>query len=139
MQRDCAISSLWGGLMGLRPTLSLFSVLLFVFSLSTALHAQTTNSGGLTGVVTDPSYAVVPGADVEIRDTTKGNSQATKTDRDGVYRFFFLAPGIYTLAVTLGGFRKESRAVNVLLGPPVSVNVTLAVAQANTTVTVTAA
>jgi hypothetical protein len=53
-----------------------------------------------------------------------------------VYRFFFLAPERYTLAVRASGFRKESRAVNVLLGPPVSVNVTLAIAHTSTTVTV---
>ena len=36
------------------------------------------------------------------------------------------------------GFQTESRAVDVLLGPPVTVNVTLRVAQATTTVSVTA-
>ena len=55
------------------------------------LNAQTTTSGGLTGVVTDPSHAVVPDAVVEIRDTAKGTVQSSKTDGDGVYRFF-LAP-----------------------------------------------
>ena len=134
---DCAIGSPWGPLMRLRPTRLLFSALLLVVCLSTELTAQTTTSGGLTGVVTDPSHAVVPTAGVEIRDTAKGTTQSTKTDREGVYRFFFLAPGRYTLAVTRGGFRKESRAVNVPLGPPVSVNVALAVAQASTSLTVT--
>src|SRR6266566_2424260 len=65
------------------------------------------------------------------------NAQTTKTDREGVYRFFFLAPGRYTLTVTHVGFRQESRAVNVLLGPQVSVNVTLEIAKASTSVTVT--
>src|SRR5260221_870836 len=130
--RVCGVSTIT-----LRPTRLLFSALLLALSFSTELTAQTTTSGGLTGVVTDPSHAVVPGADVEIRDTAKGTTQSTKTDRDGVYRFFFLSPGRYTLAVTRGGFRKESRALNVLLGPPVSVNVTLAIAQASTTVIVT--
>ncbi len=127
----------WGGLMRLGPTRLCFPSLLLVVCLSGELNAQTTTSGGLTGVVSDPSHAVVPGADVEIRDTAKGMTQSTKTDHEGVYRFFFLAPGRYTLAVTRGSFRKESRAVNVLLGPPVSVNVTLAIAQASATLTVT--
>jgi carboxypeptidase family protein len=47
---------------------------------------------GLTGVITDQSNAVVPNADVEIKDTVKGTTQSTKTDREGVYLFFFLAP-----------------------------------------------
>jgi Carboxypeptidase regulatory-like domain/TonB dependent receptor len=123
--------------MRVRPTRLLFSSLLLVVCLSTELNSQTTTSGGLAGVVTDPSHAVVPGADVEIQDIAKGTVQSTKTDREGVYRFFFLPPGRYALAVMGAGFRKESRAVNVLLGPPVSVNVTLAVAPASATVTVT--
>lgn len=124
--------------MNFRPSLFLYSALLLLFSISNELRGQTTNSGGLTGVVTDPSHALVPGADVEIKDNAKGTTQSTKTDREGVYRFFFLAPGRYTLTVTRDGFRKESRAVNVLLGPPVSVNIALEIPKASTTLTVTA-
>jgi hypothetical protein len=102
------------------------------------LNAQTTTSGALSGVVTDPSHAVVPDAGIEIKDNAKGTTHSTKTDREGVYRFFFLAPGRYTLTVQREGFQKESRAVNVLLGPPVSVNIPLQVAKATTTVSVTA-
>ena len=101
------------------------SVLLLAVSFSVELNAQTTTSGGLAGVVTDPTHAVVPGANVEIKNSGKSTTQSTKTDRQGEYRFFFLTPGRYTLTVTRGDFRTESREVNVLLGPPVSVNVTL--------------
>jgi protocatechuate 3,4-dioxygenase beta subunit len=107
--------------MRLRPTL-LLGVLLVAASPANKLTAQTTTSGGLTGVVTDPSNAVVPDADVEIKDSAKGATQSAKTDREGVYRFFFIAPSTYTLTVMHKGFRKESRAVDVLLGPPGTVN-----------------
>ncbi|HXX13386.1 MAG TPA: carboxypeptidase regulatory-like domain-containing protein, partial [Candidatus Eremiobacteraceae bacterium] len=101
------------------------------------LAAQTTTSGGLTGVVTDQSGALVVNADVEIKDNSKGTTQSTKTDREGVYRFFFVAPARYTLGVTHQGFRPESRTVSVLLGPPVTVNVSLAVAKTSNEITVT--
>ena len=101
------------------------------------LQAQTTSSGGLSGVVVDSSHAVVPDADVEIADTAKGTTQSTKTDHEGVYRFFFLAPGKYTLSVKHPGFRQERRTVAVLLGPTVSVNVTLTIGTANSSITVT--
>jgi hypothetical protein len=101
------------------------------------LRAQTTTSGGLTGVLTDPSGAVVPDAQVEIKDMSKATIQATKTDKEGVYRFSFLAPGNYSLAVTHEGFRNESRAINVLLGPPVTANVMLELAKGSTTIKVT--
>jgi len=102
------------------------------------LNAQTTISGGLTGVVTDPSRAVVPDARVEIQDDAKGTIQSTKTDREGVYQFSFLSPERYTLIVTHAGFREEKRTINILLGPPVSVNVVLQVSKASTSVSVTA-
>ena len=84
----------------------------------------------------DASHAVVPDAVVEIKDNTKGTNQSAKTDHDGVYQFFFLAPGRYVLTVTRVRFRQDSRAVNIPLGPPVTANVTLELAKASTTVTV---
>jgi hypothetical protein len=114
--------------------------LLLIFSLVLCSihdsHAQTTTSGGLTGVVTDASHAIVPDAAVEIKDNTKGTNQSAKTDHDGVYQFFFLAPGRYVLRVTRSGFQEDSRAVNIPLGPPVTANVTLEIAKTGTTVTV---
>ncbi len=112
--------------------------LLLGMPISNPLLAQTTNSGGLTGIVADPTGAVVVGADVEITNNSKGTTQATRTDREGVYRFFFLAAARYTLTVSHDGFGIESRAVTVLLGPPVSVTVTLQVAKAKASVSVTA-
>jgi hypothetical protein len=121
-----------------QPSLLLWLDLLLVTLISSLSIAQTTTSGGLTGGVADPSGAVVVDAEVEIKNDSKGTTQSTKTDRAGVYRFFFLAPARYTLTVSHGGFRTENRVVNVLLGPPVSVNVTLQLAQATTSVLVMA-
>src|SRR5437763_12222264 len=92
-----------------RSTHALFAALLLAISFSTELSGQTTTSGGLTGVVTDPSHAVVAGGQIAIRAQSKGTTQWTKTDHEGVYRFFFLEPGKYTLMVTCDGFRQESR------------------------------
>jgi len=121
-----------------QPSLLLWLDLLLVTLISSLSIAQTTTSGGLTGVVTDPSGAVVFDAAVEIRNTSKGTNQSLKTDRGGAYQFSFLAPARYTLTVAHAGFQTENRAVDVLLGPPVTVNVALRVAQATTTVSVTA-
>src|SRR5262250_1631415 len=100
------------------------------------LNAQTSTSGALAGVITDQSNAVVPDVTVEIRDNAKGTVQSATTNREGVYRFSFLAPGSYTLTVTHAGFRGERRIVNVVLGSPVSVNLVLAIATPATEITV---
>jgi Carboxypeptidase regulatory-like domain len=101
------------------------------------LSAQTTTSGGLTGVVSDPSHAVVPDAVVELTDNNKGTIHPAKTDSYGVYRYYFLAPGRYTVIVSHEGFRTESRELNVQLGPPGTMNFALEIAQENTAVKVT--
>ena len=123
--------------MRLWPTQFLFSLLLLAVLFASDLNAQTTISGALTGVVTDQSNAVVSNADVEIKDNSKGITQSTKTDREGVYRFFFLAPGRYVLVASHDGFREQRRMVDVLLGPPISVNVSLEIAKASSEITVT--
>jgi Carboxypeptidase regulatory-like domain len=119
-----------------RPLRLIFAVPLLLTSFLCEVSAQTTTSGSLAGVVTDPSHAVVPDSAVEIKDNAKGTAQSTKTDREGLYRFFFLAPGRYTLTVSHNGFRDERRTVDVLLGPPITVNVSLEVATTNSEIRV---
>src|SRR5437764_10647524 len=121
--------------MRLRPlVLSLLAVL--TICPPSELTAQTTTSGALAGIVTDQSNAVIAAADVEIRDNAKGTTQSTKTDRQGAYQFSFLAPGRYTLTLTHAEFREEKLTVKVLLGPAVSVNVTLAIVETHSEITV---
>jgi hypothetical protein len=70
-----AFDQLAGQTLGRRPQLWFFLGLLLVMPISNLSIAQTTTSGGLAGVVTDPSNAVVPNADVEIKDNAKGTHQ----------------------------------------------------------------
>jgi hypothetical protein len=102
-----------------------------------SITAQTTTSGALTGVITDQTNAVVPNAEVELKDLDKGTTQTSKTDGEGLFQFFFVAPGRYVLIVTHDGFREERRTVEVLLGPPVTVNVGLQIATASSEIRVT--
>lgn len=99
--------------------------------------AQTTISGALQGVITDQTSAVIPDVDVEIEDLSKGTIRSTKSDRQGVYRFFFVLPGTYALRTARMGFEGETRTVNIPLGPPVSVNLTLSIQKLKTDMTVT--
>jgi hypothetical protein len=105
-------------------------------SLTCEVHGQTTTSGALTGVVSDQTHAVMPHATVVIIENARGITQSTETDREGMYRFFFLAPGRYSLSVSHAGFQEAKRAVDVLLGPPVSVNISLEIAKAGEVITV---
>jgi hypothetical protein len=119
------------------PTYRTFAFLLAGALLSGDMQSQTTTSGGLAGVVIDQTTAVVPDAVVEIKDVAKGTTQSGKTDKEGVYQFPFLRPGTYTLRVRRPGFREERRSVNVQVGPPATVNITLQIASASSEIIVT--
>jgi Carboxypeptidase regulatory-like domain len=106
-------------------------------AISTSLYAQNATSGALTGIVTDPSNAVIPDAHVELRDNAKGISQTKSTNPEGEYLFSFVAPGNYTLTATRSGFQTRSQTLDVSLGPPATLNIRLAIEGAHDTVRVT--
>ena len=86
---------------------SLAAICLVYFTLATA-HAQV-YSGSITGVVTDPSGAVVPNATVTLTDEQKGFSYPAKTDNDGRYVLRNLPPGVYRLSIAAAGMRPYSQ------------------------------
>jgi hypothetical protein len=85
-------------------------VALLVFSLSAfEMNAQTL-FGRLSGTVTDPSGAPVPGAHVDVRNTDTGATHAELTDSRGFYVAPNLPIGPYAVEVTQPGFKKVSRS-----------------------------
>jgi len=100
-------------------------------------YGQTTTSGALTGVVVDPTGAVVRDAVVTVTDLAKGTSDSTKTDSIGIYQFSFLRPGDYNLKVEHPGFQEGQRSVAIQVGPSVTVNITLQVASSRSEISVT--
>jgi len=66
--------------------------------------AQVT-SGSLTGVVTDPTGAVVPGAKVLLTDVNKGYAYTATSDAVGHYVLTSLPPSTYKLSVEAQGFK----------------------------------
>src|SRR3974390_832704 len=105
---------------------------------SVSLFAQNTISGEITGVITDPSSAVVANATVTLTSKEMGNSQTVTTGANGVYRFPLLRPGQYVVAASAKGFSKTTANVTVSLGAVTSVPVQLRVGSASEVVEVTA-
>ena len=56
--------------------------------------------GSLTGKITDPNGAVVPGSKVEIKNIETGIIITATTGDDGAYSFPLVPPGKYALTVT---------------------------------------
>jgi hypothetical protein len=110
-----------------------FAVLL----LSAAFALAQVNVTSVTGVVTDPTGAAVPGATVQVVNTSTGMKAETTTNERGEYTVPSLAAGPYQVSVNKAGF-KAAVVANVALavGVPGTVNVKLEVGQTSETVEV---
>jgi hypothetical protein len=102
------------------------------------LQAQIVETGTITGVVRDNSGAVIPKAQVTIRNTATGLANATATDSDGIYVSPPLDPGEYKLEFAVPGFGNVEEHVRLEVGQRAAADVTLVVGQNTQTVTVEA-
>jgi len=73
-----------------------------------ALFSQSSTTGAVTGVVTDPTGSVVPGATITLTQQDTNATQSTSTDSSGRYLFPAASPGTYTLKCTGKGFRTST-------------------------------
>ncbi len=74
-----------------------------------AVLAWSSITGGISGVVTDPSGAVISGASVAATNTQTGVKTAVTTDAKGFYSLPALAIGTYDLQVTQIGFKNYTK------------------------------
>jgi outer membrane receptor protein involved in Fe transport len=112
--------------------------LIFCFSLVTIpAWSQSTTAGDIAGTVTDPTGAVVPNAKVTATNDSTGAAHNTTTNGEGFYRFSFLQPGAYSVAVSATGFQSTNRKVQVAVGQASSGSIALSLTAASTTVEVT--
>ncbi|MEP6536684.1 MAG: TonB-dependent receptor [Bryobacteraceae bacterium] len=81
----------------------------FVVFFSASLFGQS-NTGSLSGTITDPNAAAVPEAKLRARHDQTGQETDTVTTRTGNYVFASLPVGTYTITVEASGFKKLSRA-----------------------------
>jgi hypothetical protein len=98
------------------------------------------NVGRITGTITDPSGAVVPGADVVATETATSLKAEMLTNASGAYTFPNLPNGNYALSVSRTGFESYQQSNIVLIsGQTVTIDVKLVVGSATQIVQVTSA
>src|SRR5438067_4883168 len=97
------------------------------------------SSGELTGVVYDPSGALVTKATVTATSPDKGIKRSVSTDEHGRYRISGLQPGTYNVITENSGFQSEARNVMVTVGEVASLDVRLKVAGVKGQIEVTTA
>ena len=88
-----------------RNVLSVGVLLLCAASLALAQAGR----GTVSGLVTDPAGAVVPGAKVVLLNQATGVSQHTVTSSAGLYTFISLNPGVYQVTASQKGFKNVAQ------------------------------
>ncbi len=98
---------------------------------------QTTGiAGSITGTVTDPSGAVIPGAKVEISNPVSGYKTAATTDPSGAFHFNNVPFNPYHLSASAPGFQPAQQDVTLRSTVPATLAIVLQVATSAQTVTV---
>ena len=90
----------------------------------------------LTGIVRDPSSAVIAKAQVKILNLATNSQNTAVTSTDGTYLVVNLAPGEYLVQVEAPGFQRFEQTVALELGARSRLDVSLAVGSIGETVTV---
>jgi len=106
--------------------------------ISQGCFAQTF-SASISGVVTDPSGSMVPGAKIDLRNVNTNETRDAVSTSAGTYKFDNLLPGTYEITTEAGGF-KTFRQSNMILpaSTAATVNVSLSIGGTDQRVEVTA-
>jgi Carboxypeptidase regulatory-like domain len=116
----------------MRSVLGLVLVAVLCITVSAQLPTATVN-----GMVTDPQGAAVVGAKVTITSKATGVSRETAADAGGRYTVTGLPPGDYVVRVGASGFGAAEFDLHLDVGSAKTVDMSLKVARAGETITVT--
>ena len=105
-----------------------------------AIGSAQTFRGGISGVVTDQTGAIVPGVELKATNQATGLAYATTSSTAGEFAFADLPLGIYAVVASHGGFSTVSvNDVRVSAGSTYNLPVRMQLAQVSATVEVSAA
>lgn len=107
-----------------------------VMSLGSAAFAQV-STATISGVVRDPSGAVVPNASIVLHNADTSVDNTTVTNKSGVYSIVSVQPGQYVLKATAPGFSsKQVDTFTVTVGQIVNEDFALSVGSESAVITV---
>ena len=106
-----------------------------LLALATSAHAQV-DRATLTGIVRDPSDAVIATAQVKVTSLATNVATTVSTTIDGMYLVVNLAPGEYLVQVEAPGFQRFEQTVSLSIGTRARLDLSLPVGSVGETVTV---
>jgi Carboxypeptidase regulatory-like domain len=119
--------------------LALFLLVVACVGSALPAWAQSTSSGTVAGLISDPSGAVVSDATVTLIDPSTNVARTATTNATGRYYFADVTPGIYSISVSKAGFSTtKAEHQEVQVGVALTVNLALQIGGANVVVEVSA-
>jgi hypothetical protein len=118
---------------------TLFSISVLLFCSAEARAQSAGNSTNVTGSVTDPSGALIPGATVTIHNPVSQYQRTATTDAMGNFTFPNVPFNPYHLTVTATGFAAYVQDIEVRSAVPMKLDIKLELGATTSTVTVEAA
>ena len=100
-----------------------------------SMSAQTV-TGTLEGRVTDPAGAVVPAAQIKIKEINTGTVRSSETNAEGFFQIPYLALGTYEVSIEAPGFQPQTSRATIELNRTTVLNVNIAVAGTQQAITV---
>ncbi len=115
--------------------LALCACLLLICAASAGAQGSATSS--ISGVVVDPGGGIIPGASVAVRNQATRTAFDVVTNGAGAFSVPALNPGVYSVSVSLAGFKTSViKDIRLLAAVPFDVKVVLEVGGVEETLTV---
>jgi hypothetical protein len=124
------------GTSGVKRSLLLAFLGVFLLAVTNLSYGQDTNAT-LSGTVSDPSGAAIPGAKMTLTNDATGFKANFVSDAGGEYSFPNLTPGVYDLTASANGFKSyDQKGIELAVNQLAHVVVHLALGSTDQTVTV---
>jgi hypothetical protein len=113
--------------------------LVILASMSAVALAQSTTTGAIGGLITNPNKEVVPGASITVRNLETNKEDTATSDDEGRFRIVNLQPGTYAVTVNATGFGTfTNEQVVVEVGRVTSLDIPLSIGAIQGAVEITA-
>ncbi|MBK8464738.1 MAG: carboxypeptidase regulatory-like domain-containing protein [Chloracidobacterium sp.] len=120
------------------PIRNIYCITFLIFLLFSAINAQQTDNGSLSGTVKDPNGQVVAGASIAARNTGTGSRRTATADGEGRWSINVLSPGVYEIKVEAPTFQVTTQSVTVSASSTAVVNTVMGIEAEGAVVTVDA-
>lgn len=113
-------------------------LLILILCLSPMAGWSQISTGTIVGVVEDSSGAVIPNAEITLKQIATGETRQTRTNGSGEFNLPFLQVGAYSIVVGAGGFKNKSlTGITLAVDQTINLKISLEVGASTETVEIT--